>query len=41
MQKFEVSGMTCNHCVRPVTEAIHGVDTAAQVAVDVGSRRRL
>lgn len=39
MQEFEVSGMTCAHCVRAVTEAIHGVDAAAQVAVDLDSGR--
>ena len=39
MQKFEVSGMTCGHCVRAVTEAIHGVDAAAQVEVDLPAGR--
>lgn len=39
MQRFEVSGMTCGHCVRAVTEAIHGVDAAAQVEVDLGAGR--
>ncbi len=39
MQRFEVSGMTCAHCVRAVTEAIHGVDAAAQVEVDLGAGR--
>ena len=39
MQEFEVSGMTCGHCVRAVTEAIHGVDAAAQVAVDLSAGR--
>lgn len=39
MQTFEVSGMTCDHCVRAVTEAIQGVDAAAQVEVDLGAGR--
>jgi len=39
MQNFEVSGMRCNHCVRAVTEAIQGVDAAAQVAVDLDAGR--
>ena len=39
MQRFEVSGMTCGHCVRAVTEAIRGVDAAAQVEVDLGAGR--
>lgn len=34
-----MSGMTCGHCVRAVTEAIHGVDAAAQVAVDLDAGR--
>ena len=39
MYIFEVSGMTCGHCVRAVTEAVHGVDAAAQVEVDLGAGR--
>ena len=39
MQEFEVSGMTCGHCVRAVTAAVHGVDAAAQVAVDLPAGR--
>lgn len=37
--QFEVSGMTCGHCVRAVTEAVQGLDRAAQVAVDLGTGR--
>ena len=39
MQRFGVSGMSCDHCVRAVTEAIHGVDAAAQVEVDLAAGR--
>ncbi len=39
MQSFKVSGMTCGHCVRAVTEAIKGVDTAAAVEVDLAGGR--
>ncbi len=35
MQLFNVAGMTCGHCVRAVTEAIHQVDPAAAVQVDL------
>ncbi|HEY0203221.1 MAG TPA: heavy-metal-associated domain-containing protein [Acetobacteraceae bacterium] len=35
MQRFEVSGMTCGHCVRAVTEAIQSVDATARVEVDL------
>ena len=35
MQCFKVSGMTCGHCVRAVTDAIKGVDPGATVAIDL------
>ncbi len=35
MTTLSVSGMTCGHCVRAVTEAIHAVDASASVAVDL------
>lgn len=31
---FEVSGMTCGHCERAVTNALHEVDAAAQIQID-------
>ena len=31
MQQFKVSGMSCGHCVRAVTQAIKALDPAAQV----------
>ena len=34
-QRFQVVGMSCGHCVRAVTEAVHEVDQAAQVQVDL------
>ena len=37
MYRFEVMGMSCEHCVRTVTEAVKDVDAAA-VSVDL--RRR-
>ena len=39
MQLFSVKGMTCGHCVRAVTQAIQGVDPAANVSVDLASAR--
>ena len=33
---LEVRKMTCNHCVRAVTAAVHGVDPSASVDVDLG-----
>jgi len=34
-QHFKVAGMSCGHCVRAVTEAVHEVDQAAVVQVDL------
>lgn len=34
-QSFKVAGMSCGHCVRAVTEAVHEVDQAALVQVDL------
>ena len=31
---FEVQGMTCGHCERAVTNAVHEVDASAQVQID-------
>lgn len=39
MQAFEVSGMTCGHCVRAVTEAVNAADPTAKVVVDLPAGR--
>ncbi len=39
MQSFKVTGMTCAHCVRAVTEAIQSLDAAAKVEVDLDASR--
>lgn len=31
---FHVEGMTCGHCERAVTNAVHEVDSGAQVQID-------
>ena len=36
-QTFQVQGMTCGHCERAVTQAIHQVDPAATVHIDRAS----
>jgi copper ion binding protein len=38
---LKVSGMTCSHCVRSVTEALEGVEgvTSAEVDLDAGRAR--
>lgn len=37
MQQFKVSGMSCGHCVRAVTQAIKALDPAVQVDVDLAA----
>ena len=39
MQKFKVTGMTCEHCVRAVADAVRGVDPGAAVSIDLGAGR--
>lgn len=34
IQNFQVQGMTCGHCERAVTQAVHAVDPQAQVKID-------
>ena len=33
-QTFTVTGMTCGHCEKAVTRAIHDADPQAQVTID-------
>jgi len=37
MPDFQVEGMSCQHCVQAVTRAVHEVDPAAPVSVDLAS----
>ena len=39
MQIFNVEGMTCGHCVRAVTQAVQGQDSAASVKVDLATKK--
>ncbi len=34
-QTFTVAGMTCDHCVRAVTEELRSLDGVTQVSVDL------
>ena len=38
MTEFLVEGMSCGHCVNVVTQAIHALDPAATVDVDLGTK---
>ena len=37
MQILNVSGMSCGHCVRAITQAVQAGDPAAEVQVDLGA----
>lgn len=37
--QFQVDNLSCQHCVRAVTEAIQARDAAATVAVDLASKQ--
>jgi copper chaperone len=39
MPEFHVEEMSCAHCVNVVTTAIHALDPAASVDVDLGTKR--
>ena len=39
MLELNVTGMTCDHCVRAVTQAVKTVDPEAKVQVDLGAKR--
>lgn len=38
MYQLTVENMTCGHCVSAVTEAVHSIDPAALVEVDLKGR---
>ena len=35
MLNFQIPNMSCGHCVRAITEAVHAVDPAAVVQTDL------
>lgn len=37
MIELKVGGMSCNHCVRAVTQALQELDPAARVEVDLAA----
>lgn len=39
MISFSVNGMTCQHCVHAVTQAVRGIDAQAAVTVSLADRR--
>lgn len=39
MPDFDIANLSCGHCARAVTEAVHEVDPAAQVQVDLARKQ--
>lgn len=39
MIEIQVRGMSCQHCVKAVTQAVHEVDASAKVNIDLPSGR--
>ncbi|MBU0726715.1 MAG: heavy-metal-associated domain-containing protein [Alphaproteobacteria bacterium] len=37
MISLKVEGMTCGHCVKAVTKAVHTIEAAASVDIDLGA----
>ncbi|MEN9631510.1 MAG: hypothetical protein RJA10_4738 [Pseudomonadota bacterium] len=38
MIEFDIAALSCGHCVRAVTEAVHEVDPSARVEVDLARK---
>jgi len=38
MLRYQVNGMSCGHCVKTITNAIHAVDPAAKVDIDLQAK---
>ena len=39
MIEFNIPQMSCGHCVKAVTEAVHEVDPKAKVDVNLGTKK--
>ncbi|VTU31304.1 putative mercuric reductase [Variovorax sp. SRS16] len=39
MYEFDIQSMTCGHCASRVTQAVKGLDTLAQVEIDLPSKK--
>ena len=38
MHTYRVDGMSCGHCIRSITHAVHAIDPAAEVQIDLAGR---
>ncbi|RJF99964.1 heavy-metal-associated domain-containing protein [Noviherbaspirillum saxi] len=39
MYELQVEGMSCNHCINAVTQAVHDVDAAAKVNIVLAEQK--
>lgn len=39
MMVFQIPAMSCNHCVKAITQAIQSIDPQAKVIIDLPSKR--
>ena len=39
MIQFKIPAMSCSHCVKAVTQAVHEVDPQARVEVDLDTKK--
>jgi copper chaperone len=39
MLEFKIPAMSCGHCVKAVTQAVHEIDPKAEVQVDLASKQ--
>lgn len=39
MTEFQIKDMTCSHCASTITKAVHSLDQAAKVEIDLAAKR--
>jgi copper chaperone len=39
MIEFDVNALSCEHCARAVTQAVHDIDPQARIDVDLKSKK--
>lgn len=39
MTEFQIDDMTCSHCASTITKAVHSLDQAAKVEIDLAAKR--
>lgn len=39
MTEFQIEDMTCSHCASTITKAVHSIDQAAKIEIDLAAKR--